>query len=265
MPSPTPLISVSSVGKFYPSAKGGAVEALHDVSFDVRESEFLSLIGPSGCGKSTLLRIIDGLTPYDGGSVQIGGHPVAGPGPDRAMVFQQFSLLPWQTVLDNVMFPLEIRGVPRDERRLRAREQLATVGLSEFEHHYPRTLSGGMQQRVGLARALVVDPQVLLMDEPFGALDSLTRTFLQDELLALWSRDRKTVVFVTHAIDEAVYLSDRIVIMGPRPGSVLEVVDVPLPRDRGADVRETAAFAEVVGHVRHRLRDVIRLTDEVGP
>lgn len=251
------LITIDGVVKHYPTRGGGELQALDAITFDVRDREFVSILGPSGCGKSTLLRIIDGLTPHDGGSVAIDGRPVTGPGPDRAMVFQNFALLPWATVLDNVSFPLEARGVDRRERRERARAALQQVELEDFEDHYPRTLSGGMQQRVGLARALVVDPRVLLMDEPFGALDALTRTFLQDELLKIWSRDRKTVVFVTHAIDEAVYLSDRVVVMSPRPGRVAEIVEVTIDRDRGADVRDTPQFNELVGHMRRVLRDFV--------
>lgn len=251
------LITIDGVVKHYRTRGGGELLALDGITFDVRDREFVSILGPSGCGKSTLLRIIDGLTPYDGGSVAIDGGTVTGPGPDRAMVFQNFALLPWATVLDNVSFPLEARGVESRERRERARAALQQVELEDFEDHYPRTLSGGMQQRVGLARALVVDPRVLLMDEPFGALDALTRTFLQDELLKIWSRDRKTVVFVTHAIDEAVYLSDRVVVMSPRPGRVAEIVEVTIDRDRGADVRDTPQFNELVGHMRRVLRDFV--------
>lgn len=264
MASSQPLITVDSVVKQYRTRGGGDLLALDRITFDVRDREFLSILGPSGCGKSTLLRIIDGLTPYDGGSVAIDGKPVTGPGPDRAVVFQNFALLPWATVFDNVSFPLEARGVDRRERGERARAALKQVGLEDFEDHYPRTLSGGMQQRVGLARALVVEPRVLLMDEPFGALDALTRTFLQDELLNIWSRDRKTVVFVTHAIDEAVYLSDRVVVMSPRPGRVAEVVDVTIDRDRGADVRDTPEFNELVGHMRRVLRDFVSDKDTVA-
>lgn len=255
MGSSRPLITIDGVDKHYRTRSGGELQALDQVTFDVRDREFLSILGPSGCGKSTLLRIIDGLTPYDGGAVAIDRKPVTGPGPDRALVFQNFALLPWATVLDNVSFPLEARGVGKSERRERARAALQQVELGDFEDAYPRTLSGGMQQRVGLARALVVDPRVLLMDEPFGALDALTRTFLQDELLRIWTRDRKTVVFVTHAIDEAVYLSDRVVVMSPRPGRVAEIVEVTIDRDRGADVRDTPEFNELVGHMRRVLRD----------
>jgi len=258
-----PLISIDRVQKHYRTQSGAPLHVLDGVSFDVRDNEFLSILGPSGCGKSTLLRILDGLTPYDGGSIAIDGQSVSGPGPDRAVVFQNFALLPWSSVLDNVAFPLEGRGVKSAERKERARAALDRVGLSDFEEHYPRTLSGGMQQRVGLARALVVNPRILLMDEPFGALDALTRTFLQDELLKIWSRDRKTVVFVTHAIDEAVYLSDRVVIMSPRPGQVLEIVDVSIDRERAAEVRDTPEFNELVAHMRHVLRGVVH-PEEAG-
>lgn len=256
MTNSQPLIVVDRVDKHY-QTRGGELQALDRITFDVRDREFVSILGPSGCGKSTLLRIIDGLTPFDAGTITIDGRPVTGPGPDRAVVFQNFALLPWATVLDNVSFPLEARGIGKSERRDRARATLERVGLTDFADHYPRTLSGGMQQRVGLARALAVEPRILLMDEPFGALDALTRTFLQDELLEIWSRDRKTVLFVTHAIDEAVYLSDRVVIMSPRPGRVAEIVEIPLDRNRGADVRDTPEFNELVAHMRHVLRDFV--------
>ena len=250
-------IAITHVDKTYATRNTGVVQALDGVDLDVRSGEFLSILGPSGCGKSTLLRIIDGLTDYERGTVTIAGREVTGPGPDRALVFQHFALLPWATVLENVMFPLEIKGVDKAERRRLASEILAKMQLSDFEDHYPRTLSGGMQQRVGIARALVVDPDILLMDEPFGALDALTRTFLQDELLSLWSRNRKTVVFVTHSIDEAVYLSDRVAIMSPRPGRIAEVVDIPLDRNRGAEIRETAQYVETVGYLRRVLRELV--------
>lgn len=257
------VIKIDSIEKHYPT-RNGALHALSDVNLDVRQGEFVSLLGPSGCGKSTLLRIIDGLTPHEGGVVSIDGVPVTEPGPDRAMVFQHFSLIPWATVLNNVAFPLEIRGVPTKERVALARDQLAKVGLDGFEDHYPRTLSGGMQQRVGIARALVVDPDILLMDEPFGALDSFTRTFLQDELLRIWSRDKKTVVFVTHSIDEAVYLSDRVATMTPRPGTVAEVFEVPLDRDRTAEVRDSPHFVEAVSRLRRTLRALVPEEDILG-
>jgi NitT/TauT family transport system ATP-binding protein len=232
-----------------------AVRALADVNLSVRENEFISLIGPSGCGKTTLLKLIDGLIPCDSGEISINGKKVSAPGPDRAVVFQTFALLPWRTVLANVEFSLELRQVPKEERGKTAREYLKRVGLEEFEHHYPHELSGGMQQRAGLARALAVNPMILLMDEPFGSVDAQTRQLLQEELLQLWQGEQKTVIFVTHSMDEAVYLSDRVVVMTPRPGCVAEILDVPLERPRIADdVRRDPKFVDLTNYIWDRLK-----------
>ncbi len=246
-----------------------SVIALDRTSFTIRENEFVSIIGPSGCGKTTLLRLIGGLIAADEGEILIEGRPVTGPGPDRSIVFQNFALMPWADVLTNVAFPLQLRGVPRAEWESIAREKIRAVQLNGFEHAYPHQLSGGMQQRVGLARALAANPRVLLMDEPFGALDAQTRQLLQEELLQLWQKEKKTVLFITHAMDEAVYLSDRVVIMKPRPGRVAEVMDVPLPRPRAAtDVRKTAEFTELTSYIWDKLRSLIqeeqRLRDDTA-
>jgi NitT/TauT family transport system ATP-binding protein len=231
------------------------VKALADVSLSVRANEFISIIGPSGCGKTTLLKIIDGLIPYDSGQILIGGKLVSAPGPDRAVVFQSFALLPWRTVLANVEFSLELRQIPKENRAKTARDYLARVGLAEFENHYPHELSGGMQQRAGLARALAVNPSILLMDEPFGAVDAQTRQLLQEELLQLWQRERKTVIFITHSMDEAVYLSDRVVVMTPRPGRVAEILDVPLSRPRiSEEVRRDPRFVELTNYIWESLK-----------
>jgi NitT/TauT family transport system ATP-binding protein len=196
------------------------------------------------------LKIIDGLIPCDSGQISINGKQVTTPGPDRAVVFQTFALLPWRTVLANVEFSLELRQLPKEERARTARDYLKRVGLTDFENHYPHELSGGMQQRAGLARALAVNPMILLMDEPFGAVDAQTRQLLQEELLELWQRERKTVIFITHSMDEAVYLSDRVVVMTPRPGQVAEVLDVPLARPRIADeVRRDPKFVELTNYI----------------
>jgi ABC-type nitrate/sulfonate/bicarbonate transport system ATPase subunit len=252
------MISVEGLGKLFAAGgsgtEGGVRAALEGVTLAIQDHEFVSVIGPSGCGKTTLLRIIGGLIPADAGQVVIDGAAVTAPGPDRAIVFQDFALLPWADLVTNVAFPLEIRKVPRAEREARARAALRLVDLEDFAHYYPRQISGGMQQRVGLARALAVGPKILLMDEPFGALDAQTRQGLQEELTALWQRDRKTVLFVTHAMDEAVYLSDRVVIMTPRPGRVAEVLDIPLPRPRGPEVREDPAFARLTNRIWERLK-----------
>jgi ABC-type nitrate/sulfonate/bicarbonate transport system ATPase subunit len=227
------------------AAEGEIVRALERISFDVGEGEFLSIVGPSGCGKSTLLRIMAGLVRADEGRVLVGGKTVTGPGPERAMVFQEYALLPWADVESNVAFGLKMRGVPKPTRLDRARELIELVGLKGCERALPRQLSGGMRQRVSLARALAVDPQVLLMDEPLGSLDEISRRGMQSELLRIWERDKKTAVFVTHSVDEAVFLSDRIVVMGTRPGRVIQVVDVGLgrPRERGID--ESPEFVRI--------------------
>jgi NitT/TauT family transport system ATP-binding protein len=252
------LVEIQAVSKsFHKAVKENMTEtkALSDVSLSVRENEFISIIGPSGCGKTTLLKMIDGLIPYDSGKIVINGKPVTAPGPDRAVVFQSFALLPWRTVLANVEFSLELRQWSKEERTKTARDYLKRVGLADFEHHYPHELSGGMQQRAGLARALAVNPAILLMDEPFGAVDAQTRQLLQEELLELWQRERKTVIFVTHSMDEAVYLSDRVVVMTPRPGKVAEILDVPLPRPRVSEqVRRHVKFVDLTNYIWESLK-----------
>ena len=232
----------------------GGVLALSDIDFEVRDNEFITVIGPSGCGKTTLLRIIAGLIPYDQGEVTIDGRPVTGPGPERAVVFQNFALMPWADIMTNVSFGLEIRGTPKEECRATAKELIKLVGLEGFERRLPKELSGGMQQRVGLARALAVNPQILLMDEPFGALDEQTRRLLQEELLSLWERERKTVVFITHSMDEAVMLGDRVMLMTPRPGRVKEMIDIPLNRPRSREVEKSSTFLEVKEYLWENLR-----------
>jgi NitT/TauT family transport system ATP-binding protein len=233
---------------------GGGVHALRDISFDVQDNEFVTIIGPSGCGKTTLLRIIAGLIPYDHGEVAIDGRAVTGPGSERAVVFQNFALMPWADVLTNVAFGLEIRGARPEECRTKAQQLIKLVGLEGFEKRLPKELSGGMQQRVGLARALAVNPRILLMDEPFGALDEQTRRLLQEELLRLWEQERKTVVFITHSMEEAVMLGDRVMLMTPRPGRVKEMIDVPLQRPRSRDVEKSSAFVDVKEYLWEQLR-----------
>ena len=252
------MVEIQGVSKsFHKTVKDITTEfkALSDVSLSVRENEFISIIGPSGCGKTTLLKIIDGLIPYDSGKILIEGRQVTAPGPDRAVVFQSFALLPWRTVLANVEFSLELRQLAKEERTKTARDYLKRVGLGDFENHYPHELSGGMQQRAGLARALAVNPSILLMDEPFGAVDAQTRQLLQEELLELWQRERKTVIFITHSMDEAVYLSDRVVVMTPRPGKVAEILEVPLPRPRvSEEVRRDAKFVDLTNYIWESLK-----------
>jgi NitT/TauT family transport system ATP-binding protein len=231
------------------SKRFGAVQALVEIDIQVKAGEFLALIGPSGCGKTTLLKCIAGLLAVDAGRIVVGSRTVTGAGGREAsLVFQDFALLPWATARENAEFGLLLRGAPAAERTTAARHALAKVGLAgSFEDAYPGQLSGGMQQRVGLARALAVNPQVLLMDEPFASIDEQTRRILQDDLLRLWSEERKTVVLVTHSMEEAIYLSDRVVVLSPRPGRVHRVLDVPLPRPREAlDVRASGEFARLV-------------------
>jgi NitT/TauT family transport system ATP-binding protein len=247
MPAREPAAAAVAIAVDGVSKAFGAVQALVDVDVRVRAGEFLSLIGPSGCGKTTLLKIIAGLVPPDRGRVSVGDRVVTGPGRESSVVFQDFALMPWATVQRNVELGLLLRGVDSAGRAERARGAIARVGLAGFEDAYPSQLSGGMQQRVGLARALAVNPRVLLMDEPFASIDEQTRRLFQDDLLRLWSEERKTVVLVTHSMEEAIYLSDRVVVLSPRPGRVHQTLDVPLPRPREAgDVRATADFARLV-------------------
>jgi len=229
-------LEVREASKVFPLGRanghGNAVTALSGTSIEVRDNEFLSIVGPSGCGKSTLLRLMAGLDRPTTGQVVYRGQAVQRPTGRIGLVFQDYSLLPWRTLLRNIELGLEFQGLPRDEVRARAQECLELVGLAQFKDAHPFELSGGMRQRAAIARALAVEPDVLLMDEPFGALDAHTRLLMQRELLAIWEKHRKTVVFVTHSIDEAVYLSDRIAVMDKDPGRVIEVLDVDLPRPR---------------------------------
>jgi NitT/TauT family transport system ATP-binding protein len=237
----------------------GAVIAFRQLSLSVRAQEVLCVVGPSGCGKTTFLRCIAGLTDLSSGELLVCGKPVKGPPEQVAMVFQHFGLLPWKTVFDNAAFGLAVAGTPRVEINERVPHYLDLVGLTGFEHHYPYQLSGGMQQRVGLVRALAINPAILLMDEPFAALDAQTREVLQEELLALMQRpdERKTMVFITHSIDEAILLGDRIAVMSARPGRIKELLDVPFgwPRDM-TGVRGDPRFAELRAHIWNELRQV---------
>jgi NitT/TauT family transport system ATP-binding protein len=227
----SPAIRCRGVRKVF-AAGGRQVTALDGIDLDVATGEFVCLLGPSGCGKSTLLNAVAGFSPPTGGELTALGRPVTAPGPDRAMVFQEYALFPWMTVERNVAFGLELRGDPAARRRQVVDALLEKLGLSEFRDRFPKDLSGGMRQRVAIARVLAIDPPLLLMDEPFGALDALTRRSLQDELLRIWAEDRKTVLFVTHGIEESIYLADRVVVMTYRPGTVKRVVPVTLPRPR---------------------------------
>src|SRR5438105_7254935 len=216
--------------------------ALDGVDLKIMDGEFVSIVGPSGCGKTTFLSVVDGLISATAGRILVDGVAVARPGPDRAVVFQDASLLPWRTVLGNVLYGLECIGVPRREARERAAHFVALVGLAGFEHNYPYELSGGMQQRVNLARALVMDPKILLMDEPFASLDAQTRELMQEELLQIWVKAKKTVLFVTHQIDEAIYLSDRVAVFSIRPGRVKETIAVAIERPRRLAIKREPRF-----------------------
>jgi len=224
------------------SRLGTTLEAVSELNVSIHAGEFVTIVGPSGCGKSTFLKVVGGLMKASGGEVRRDDQLLVGPGRDRAMVFQDASLFPWFTVIRNAAYGLECHGENRAEAKARARRYLELVGLSGFEDHYPYELSGGMQQRVNLARALAVEPQILLMDEPFAALDAQTRELMQEELLGIWKTSGKTVLFITHQIDEAVYLSDRVLVMSARPGRILADIRVDLPRPRSLDVKRTPRF-----------------------
>ena len=231
------------------------VTALENFALEVDRGEFVSIVGPSGCGKSTFLNIVLGLVRPESGEIQLNGKTISGPGQERAMVFQEFGLLPWRTVQSNVELGLELKGIPADDRSSRAMELIKLVGLNGFERHYPHELSGGMKQRVGLARALATEPEVLLMDEPFAALDAQTRDLMQAELLQIWERTRKTVLFVTHSIEEAAYLSDRVVMMTARPGTNKSVLQIKLPRPRDYEMRLTPEFNEIKSKIWETLKE----------
>ena len=228
--------------EYYQPRTNTALVALDAVNLTIAEGEFVSIVGPSGCGKTTFLWIVDGLLAATAGEVLVDGTAVTKPGPDRAVVFQDASLIPWRTVLKNVVYGLECQGVRARDALERARHFTDMVGLGGFEHHYPYELSGGMQQRVNLARALVMDPKILLMDEPFAALDAQTREVMQEELLGIWAKAKKTVLFITHQIDEALYLSDRVAVFSARPGRVKDIVSVDIPRPRDLRLKRTPQF-----------------------
>jgi NitT/TauT family transport system ATP-binding protein len=226
------VIEIERLSKTFDTARGKPHLALSDITLAVADGQFVSILGPSGCGKSTLLYIVGGFVAPSSGTVRVKGAEVSGPGPDRGPIFQEFALFPWKTVLGNVMYGLNAQGVPRREAESRARALIDMVHLSAYENFYPKELSGGMKQRVAIARTLAYRPSILLMDEPFGALDAHTRTRLQNDLLEIWEHDRKTVLFVTHSVEEAVFLSDRVVVLTGAPGRIKSIFDVDLPRPR---------------------------------
>lgn len=249
-------IVLDAVSKHFVTRSGDGVEALADISCTVRSGEFVCIVGASGCGKSTILRIIAGLVQPTSGTVTIGSARVTGPRRDIGLVFQSPVLLPWRSVLQNVLMPAQVIGLPRSEAKSRVRELLELVGLENFADNYPSELSGGMRQRVSIARSLMHDPATLLMDEPFGALDAMTRDTMNVELLRIWQLQRKTVVLVTHAIEEAVFLADRIFVISPRPGRLLEIVKVDLPRPRDSKTRNKPAFIRQVTSLRERFESM---------
>jgi NitT/TauT family transport system ATP-binding protein len=250
-------IQARNVKLTFRPANRAPVRALDAFDMDVEDGEFISIVGPSGCGKSTFLNVLLGLIKPDAGEVLMHGRKITGPGSERAMVFQEFGLLPWRTVQYNIELGLELKRIAAVKRRLIAERLISLVGLAGFESHYPHELSGGMKQRVGLARALATDPEVLLMDEPFAALDAQTRDLMQVELLRIWREARKTVLFVTHQIDEAIYLSDRVLVMSKRPGRTKRVFDIKLPRPREYEMRVTPEFNDLKLEIWNTLKDEI--------
>ncbi|MGW2826561.1 ABC transporter ATP-binding protein [Streptomyces sp. NPDC001443] len=243
-----PKISFQEVTRSYPM-RSGDFTALDRVSLDIGDREFVTVVGPSGCGKSTLLNLAAGLVEPSAGQVLVDGARVTGPGPERGVIFQQYALFPWLTVRGNVEFGLRIASLPAGERRRRADHAIDLVGLTDFADVLPKALSGGMKQRCAIARAYAVDPEVLLMDEPFGALDALTRVQLQDQLLTTWTRERRTVVFVTHDVEEAVYLARRVVVMAARPGRIHRIIEVDLPYPRTEELRLSPEFTRIRNEV----------------
>jgi NitT/TauT family transport system ATP-binding protein len=244
------LVRIAGLEKIYRSKDGNDIQALRDINLDIRAAEFISIVGPSGCGKTTLLKILAGILERSAGEVVMQGRRLRGPSRAIGVVFQAPVLLPWRTVLGNVMVPVEVQRRDRAEFEARARQLIATVGLSGFETKYPHELSGGMAQRVGICRALVHDPSFLLMDEPFGALDAMTREALNEELMRIWSASRKTILLVTHSIAEAVYLADRVVVMTPRPGRIVDIIFVDLPRPRTLAMQNTGEFGRLAARIR---------------
>jgi NitT/TauT family transport system ATP-binding protein len=248
--APSPLIEIVGLDKRFKTRSGEVVTALSNISLDIQENEFISVVGPSGCGKTTLLRILAGLELASSGVVNCGGQSVSAPRPDVSVVFQQATLLPWETVMTNVLLPVHLKGDKSAAAVGRAEGLLAFMGLKDFAQKYPFELSGGMQQRVSICRALMREPRILLMDEPFGALDAMTREAMNVELMRIWAEERKTVIFITHSIPEAVLLGDRVIVMSPRPGRVSEIIDVDIERPRTLQTMSSARFGELCGHIR---------------
>lgn len=257
--SATPALAIRGISKTFARPNRPPIEALRDINLSIRQGEFVSIVGASGSGKSTLLRIINGLTDTTEGQIQVLGKTVTRPGKDRAMVFQQDSLLPWKTVIDNVAYGLALGGMSRAEREDIAHHFIRVSGLKGFERHYPHQLSGGMRQRVNVARALAVSPDILLLDEPFAALDAQTREVMQTELLRIWEEERKTVVLITHQIDEAVFLSDRVVVFSARPGQIRQEIPIDLPRPRDLHLKRDPRFVSYVDDIWTLIEAEVRL------
>jgi NitT/TauT family transport system ATP-binding protein len=251
-------LRVEGIRMDFVAPTGDVTPVLREISFTARPGEFLAIVGPSGCGKTTLLRVLDGLLEANAGSILLDGRPVRGPGPDRGFVFQSDSLLPWRTVFDNIGFGLEIQGRDRGPSRQTVEGLVRLVGLGGFERHYPHQLSGGMRQRVNLARALAINPEVLLMDEPFASLDAQTRELMQAELLRIWAEERKTVLFITHQIDEAVYLADRVLVFSGRPSMVKATIPVDIPRPRPLAVKRQPALLQRVDEIWRLIEEEVR-------
>jgi NitT/TauT family transport system ATP-binding protein len=252
-------VKAEDVRKEFPSKSGSAcVKALNGINLEIQEGEFLAIVGPSGCGKSTFLELVAGLIKSTSGIIYIDGKPIDGTDLNRGIVFQGYALFPWRTVLENVAYGLEEKSIPKQKREEICRDYISLIGLSGFENHYPYQLSGGMKQRVAIARALAYNPDILLMDEPFAALDAQTREILQGEVLRIWDETKKTVVFVTHNIEEAVFLADRIAIMSARPGTIKRIVEVPLPRPRFDENRISQDFIKIRQEVGRLVREELK-------
>ena len=251
----TPALAIANVSRVFPGMRGAApVRALEPVTLAIAENDFITILGPSGCGKSTLLRIVAGLDRPTSGRVLLHGREIRGPGADRGMVFQSYTLFPWLTVAENIAYGLREKGVPRDKRAMIVSAYLEKVGLKGFENHYPKQLSGGMQQRTAIARALANDPAILLLDEPFGALDNQTRGLMQELLLGIWERERKTVLFVTHDIEEAIFLASRVVVMTARPGRIKAELPVDLPHPRHYTMKTSPEFSALKAKLTEEIR-----------
>jgi NitT/TauT family transport system ATP-binding protein len=259
-------LDIRNVSVEYITARAGKTTALKDINLTVGRGEFVCIVGTSGCGKTTLLKAIDGLVPITRGAIEVNGKNVKGPGRDRAVVFQAPSLLPWRSVEGNIKYGLEMQGRARSaQSKEKVKELIRLVGLEGFEKSFPSELSGGMQQRANLARALAVDPDVLLLDEPFAALDAQTREVMQEELLRVWERTQKTAVFITHQIDEAVYLADRVVVMTARPGRVREIIDIDLPRPRSLQLKRDPKFVEYLDRIWTLIEEEGRKGNSIAP